>query len=117
LNLRPLRCQRKANRRKAQKIAIFGFEARQKTPGLLPKTLVFAVLLPHHETNNFRIFPDIKFERLTMNQVLLITKIKSRTTLYRRVKRVSFSKPCQIGLGRIRWRERDVAQWVDLLSS
>lgn len=54
---------------------------------------------------------------LTMNDVLKITKIKSRTTVYRRVERTTFPKPCQIGLGRIRWRERDIAQWVNSLPS
>jgi len=54
---------------------------------------------------------------LTMNEVLKITKIKSRTTVYRRVERTTFPKPCQIGLGRIRWRERDIAQWVNSLPS
>jgi prophage regulatory protein len=52
-----------------------------------------------------------------MEQVLQITKIKSRTTVYRRVERTSFPKPCQIGLGRIRWRERDIARWVNSLPS
>ena len=54
---------------------------------------------------------------LTMKQVLQITKIKSRTTVYRRVARTSFPKPCQIGLGRIRWRERDIAHWIESLPS
>ena len=52
---------------------------------------------------------------LTMNQVLQITKIKSRATVYRRLERTAFPKPCQIGLGRIRWRERDIAEWVNSL--
>ncbi len=54
---------------------------------------------------------------LTMRDVLEITKIKSRTTVYRRIRQDSFPKPCRIGLGRIRWRHYDVAQWVKSLPS
>lgn len=52
---------------------------------------------------------------LTMRQVMLIAGFKSRTTVYRRMQLKCMPEPCQIGLGRIRWRERDIADWVENL--
>lgn len=60
-----------------------------------------------HETNNL----------LTMKQVMQIAGFKSRTTIYRRMQLKCMPEPCQIGLGRIRWRERDIATWVAKLPS
>jgi len=50
---------------------------------------------------------------LTMKQVMTIAGFKSRTTIYRRMQLNCMPQPCQIGLGRLRWRARDIANWVD----
>lgn len=50
---------------------------------------------------------------LTMNQVLKVTGFKSRTTIYNRIKKNCFPPACSIGLGRVRWREQDIAHWAD----
>lgn len=54
---------------------------------------------------------------LTMRQVMLIAGFKSRTTVYRRVasNNNNFPQPVSVGLGRLRWRERDIVDWVDSL--
>lgn len=56
-----------------------------------------------HDSNNL----------LTMKQVMYLAGFKSRTTVYRRMQLNCMPQPCQIGLGRLRWRERDIAVWVD----
>ncbi len=50
---------------------------------------------------------------LTMQQVMNLAGFKSRTTVYRRLQLDCMPQPCQIGLGRLRWRERDITMWVD----
>jgi len=50
-----------------------------------------------------------------MKQVMTIAGFKSRTTIYRRMQLNCMPQPCQIGLGRLRWRARDIADWVDRL--
>jgi prophage regulatory protein len=52
---------------------------------------------------------------LTMDQVLKLTGFKSRTTIYNRLKKHCMPPPCSVGLGQIRWRERDIAEWIDNL--
>jgi prophage regulatory protein len=49
---------------------------------------------------------------LTMRQVMQIAGFKSRTTIYRHVRAGCMPQPCQVGLGRIRWRESDIAAWI-----
>jgi prophage regulatory protein len=56
-----------------------------------------------HESNNL----------LTMKQVMNLAGFRSRTTIYRHIQLNCMPQPCQIGLGRLRWRERDIANWVD----
>jgi predicted DNA-binding transcriptional regulator AlpA len=48
---------------------------------------------------------------------MTMTGFKSRTTVYRRIssKNNNFPQPVSVGLGRLRWRERDIADWVDNL--
>ena len=50
---------------------------------------------------------------LTMKQVMNLAGFRSRTTVYRRMELNCMPQPCQIGLGRLRWRERDIAAWID----
>ena len=50
---------------------------------------------------------------LTMKQFMGMIGIKSRTTVYKRLKKQCLPPPCSIGLGRLRWRERDVREWID----
>lgn len=52
---------------------------------------------------------------LTMKQVMTMTGFKSRTTVSRRLASNNFPQPVTVGLGRLRWRERDIADWVDSL--
>lgn len=52
---------------------------------------------------------------LTMSQVLQLTGFKSRTTIYNRLKKQCMPQPCSVGLGKIRWREKDIAEWIDNL--
>jgi prophage regulatory protein len=52
---------------------------------------------------------------LTMKQFMEVIGIKSRTTVYKRLKKKCLPQPCSIGLGRLRWRERDVRAWIDSL--
>lgn len=44
-----------------------------------------------------------------------MTGFKSRTTVYRRLASKNLPQPVSVGLGRLRWRERDIADWVDSL--
>ena len=50
---------------------------------------------------------------LTMRQVMTMTGFKSRTTVYRRLASKNLPPPVSVGLGRLRWRERDIVDWVD----
>ncbi len=52
---------------------------------------------------------------LTCNDVLQLTGIKSRTTIWRRVKNGKFPPPVDIGSSRIRWRLSDVEEWISAL--
>jgi prophage regulatory protein len=49
---------------------------------------------------------------LTFAEVQRLAQIKSRTTIYSRLKKNCFPAPCSIGLGRVRWRESDISDWV-----
>jgi prophage regulatory protein len=52
---------------------------------------------------------------LTVKDVLVLTGYKSRTTLYRLVRRGQFPNPCAINARQIRWRADDVAAWQNSL--
>ena len=52
---------------------------------------------------------------LTMRQVMNLAGFRSHTTDYRRIELKCMPQPCQIELGRLRWRERDIAAWIDCL--
>jgi prophage regulatory protein len=52
---------------------------------------------------------------LTMRQMMKLVRIKSRSTVYKRMKLGQFPQRCSIDLGQSRWRERDVREWIDNL--
>lgn len=54
-------------------------------------------------------------ELLTCVEVMRLTGIRSRTTVWRRIQRKSFPAPVDIGAGRIRWRSSDIAAWINAL--
>ena len=59
--------------------------------------------------------PMTPIDLLTCNDVLQLTGIKSRTTIWRRVKNGKFPPPVDIGSSRIRWRLSDVQEWIAAL--
>jgi prophage regulatory protein len=59
--------------------------------------------------------PTDRDQLLTVADVLKLTRFKSRTTLYRRVRKGNFPSPCHIGGGSIRWRSGDVEDWLNSL--
>jgi len=59
-----------------------------------------------------------KIKRLmTFKEVMELSQIKSRTTIYRRVKAGTFPAPVAIGHGQIRWRDCDYDAWSESLPS
>jgi len=54
-------------------------------------------------------------ELLTCAEVMRLTSIRSRTTVWRRIQQKAFPAPVDIGAGRIRWRSSDVAAWIGAL--
>lgn len=73
--------------------------------------------LLHSNAPKDNAMPSNRDQLLTAVDVLLVTGFKSRTTLYRRAKAVSgdFPKPVSIGAGKIRWRSRDIEDWLNSL--
>ena len=51
-------------------------------------------------------------ELLTCQEVLHLTGIRSRTTIWRRVQTGKFPSPVDLGAGRIRWRASDISEWI-----
>jgi prophage regulatory protein len=54
-------------------------------------------------------------ELLTCAEVMRLTGIRSRTTVWRRIQSKAFPAPVDIGAGRIRWRSIDVSAWINSL--
>ena len=52
---------------------------------------------------------------LTAHDVLVMTGYRSRTTLYRLMKKGICPKPVLIGGDRIRWRAGDIEDWLSSL--
>ena len=52
-------------------------------------------------------------ELLTCKEVMDMTGIKSRTTIWRRIQSGRFPHPIDFDGGRIRWRAQDIADWVN----
>ena len=51
-------------------------------------------------------------ELLTCQEVLHLTGIRSRTTIWRRIQTGKFPSPVDLGAGRIRWRTSDISDWI-----
>lgn len=59
-----------------------------------------------------------KLERLlTQKEVMALAGIRSRTSIYRRVKEGTFPPPVGMGHGQIRWRQSDFERWSKSLPS
>ena len=54
-------------------------------------------------------------ELLTCHEVMRLTGIRSRTTIWRRIRKGVFPHPIDIGSGRIRWRSTDIDDWIEAL--
>ena len=54
-------------------------------------------------------------ELLTCQEVLRLTGIRSRSTIWRRIQNGQFPAPVDLGAGRIRWRSTDIAEWIGSL--
>lgn len=54
-------------------------------------------------------------ELLTCQEVMRLTGIRSRTTIWRRIQKGRFPAPVDLGAGRIRWRAADIAAWISAL--
>ena len=54
-------------------------------------------------------------ELLTCQEVMRLTGIRSRTTIWRRIQKGRFPHPVDIGGGRIRWRSTDIEEWIEAL--
>jgi prophage regulatory protein len=52
---------------------------------------------------------------LTCQEVLRLTGIRSRSTIWRRIQKGRFPAPVDLGAGRIRWRSDDIAEWIGSL--
>jgi prophage regulatory protein len=52
---------------------------------------------------------------LTAHDVLVLTGYRSRTTLYRLMKKGICPKPVLIGGDRVRWRSADIEDWLSSL--
>jgi len=48
---------------------------------------------------------------LTQKEVMALVGIRSRTSIYRRVKDGTFPPPVAMGHGQIRWRQSDFERW------
>lgn len=57
----------------------------------------------------------IEAELLTYQDVMRLTGIRSRTTIWRRVQAKEFPSPVDLGGGRIRWRSDEIARWIEAL--
>ena len=57
----------------------------------------------------------IEPQLLTCQEVMRRTAIRSRSTIWLRVKSGEFPAPVEIGNGRIRWRASDIATWIESL--
>lgn len=49
---------------------------------------------------------------IRVNDVLSLTGLKSRTTLWRRLRAGKFPEPVDLGGGQIGWIESDVQEWI-----
>jgi prophage regulatory protein len=54
-------------------------------------------------------------ELITCQEVLRLTGIRSRSTIWRKMRKGGFPHPVDIGGGRIRWRVADISEWINAL--
>ena len=54
-------------------------------------------------------------ELITCQEVLRLTGIRSRSTIWRKMRKGAFPHPVDIGGGRIRWRAADISEWINAL--
>lgn len=54
-------------------------------------------------------------ELLTCQEVMQLTGIRSRTTIWRRIQRGSFPAPLDFGAGRLRWKSEEISDWLNSL--
>jgi predicted DNA-binding transcriptional regulator AlpA len=52
---------------------------------------------------------------LSMAGIQAALKIKSRSTIYAMLARNELPPPCIINRRGLRWRERDIADWINML--
>jgi prophage regulatory protein len=52
---------------------------------------------------------------LTCKEIQTLTGIKSRSTIWRRVKQGTFPAPVRMGENTLRWRDQDVRTWLESL--
>jgi prophage regulatory protein len=52
---------------------------------------------------------------LTYQDIMILTGIKSRNTIWRKVKEASFPAPVRLGRNLVRWREQDIRSWIETL--
>lgn len=52
---------------------------------------------------------------LTYQEVLRLTGIRSRATIWRHIRKGSFPHPVNIGPGRLRWRKAEIDDWLNAL--
>jgi prophage regulatory protein len=64
-------------------------------------------MLPDRTPNSQRL--------LTIDDLLLITGYKARSTIYRIVHKGLCPAPVTLGDGRVRWREAEIERWLQTL--
>jgi prophage regulatory protein len=52
---------------------------------------------------------------LTYQDIMTLTGIKSRNTIWRKVKEATFPAPVRLGRNLVRWREQDIRSWIETL--
>lgn len=52
-------------------------------------------------------------ELLSCQDVMRLTGIRSRTTIWRRINKGTFPNPVEIGFGQIRWRKDEIENWIN----
>jgi prophage regulatory protein len=52
---------------------------------------------------------------LCCKEIMGLTGIKSRSTIWRRVKEKTFPAPIRMGENSVRWRESDIRDWLATL--
>ena len=72
-------------------------------------------VLPSDRTLNEEESVMSNTELITCQEVLRLTGIRSRSTIWRKMRKGGFPHPVDIGGGRIRWRAADISEWINAL--